>query len=264
MLGSLATAAKLTSNTNSAGAISGYNCAEDDLYKCYTPGSVGQVVTGVTRSACSTTTVTMTARRLTASSSLAEAQRVLLIQQRTDAGDDSSTGTGETSITTKTGTASSPPEKSSAGAASTDTSSGGSSDSTSTGDGPGGGLSKSGKIAIGVTIPVIALLAGLGILLFFLIRKKRRARNQMAQVPANQPLKDAPPMMPGPNGTAYDRAELMGTEGHTFTELQGNTAFASHNAYAAPGLDGQYARHELPPATIYERTAELPPNYRGG
>ncbi|KAK3182641.1 hypothetical protein K4F52_006091 [Lecanicillium sp. MT-2017a] len=208
----------------------------------------------------------MTAKRFREPTILGEAQRVLLIQQRTDAGDDPTPGGGQTGITKETGTRGSAAETSSAGSGSVGNSNGGSQGSTTSqdGGGGGGGLSTNGKIAIGVTIPIVAILAGLGVLLFFLIRKKRRSRNVMSQAQMTEP-KPVPPMMPGPSGTAYDRAELVGTEGRPFAELQGYNPNGMPGAYPynTPELYGHHAQHELPPATMYETTAELPSNYRG-
>ena len=105
----------------------------------------------------------------------------------------------------------------------------------------GGGLSTNVKFAVGVTIRSVAIVVGFCISSFFLIRKRRRSRSELASTPVAQ-AGEGKMMLSGPRGTEHERAGLVGTEGRQCAELHGNL-------YTPQELDGNM-RHQLAPTNM--------------
>lgn len=225
---------------------SGYTCANDDVYKCYTPGSVGQVLTGVIRqTSCTPEPTTFTIQSLSDTSSIAYGRRLIMIQGSPNGETDNPTSAskGPSSSSSRStapmsrdgGSSNSNPENTS-----------GSSNSHNAAGSDGGGLTTGAKIAIGVTIPVVALLAGLAIFMLFFIRRKRRVKAESEK--AAMIAGSAPGPLPPPPG----RQELAGTAGY---------------AYQQPGQEPYYKSEllgqplsEAPGQTVYDQTGELQGN----
>lgn len=108
----------------------------------------------------------------------------------------------------------------------------------------GGGLTTGAKTAIGVTIPVVILLAGIAIFMLCFIRRKRRARAQSSK--STMLAAAAPgPMPPPPPG----RQELAGTAGCAYQQ-------AGQEPYYKSELLGQ-PLSEAPGQSVCDQTSEL-------
>lgn len=144
--------------TDARGFTRGFECASDSLEYCTLTATIGDVFTGISYTfSCGTTPVTMTVEETQMPGPIASAYRIFMING--DALDPTSPTNGDPD----------PRETSDDGQSEQDTPG----DSGS----PTRGLSPSGRIAIGVTIPVVFLLVGLA-LFFYIRRDKNRARHR--------------------------------------------------------------------------------------
>lgn len=192
-------------------------------------------------------TTTFTIQSLSETSSIANGRRLIMIQGSPNGEAD------KTSSTSKRGSSSSSVSKptSSQGAGvggsnpeNTPGASG--SEGASSGSNNGGGLTTGAKIAIGVTIPVVALLASLAIFMLCFIRKKRRskAENEKAAMMAAG--------VPGPPPPPSGPQELAGTAGYAYQQ-QGQEPYIKSELMGQP-------LSEAPGQTVYDQTSELQGN----
>ncbi|KAJ3485486.1 hypothetical protein NLG97_g6804 [Lecanicillium saksenae] len=230
-------------------ANSGYACAEDDIYKCYTPGTVSQVLTGIIReTSCTPVTTTFTIQSLsstTSTTSIANGRRLILIQGSPNGDTDSPSSTSPGSSSSDPRSTSTPGQGGGSGGSSPEQTSGSSPAPNAAGNG-GGGLTTGAKVAIGVTIPLVALLAGFVVFMLFFIRRKRRAKaedEKAAMLAASAPGPFPPP--PGPQ-------ELAGTAGYAYQQ-PGQQQFYKSELLGQP-------ISEAPGQTVYDQTSELQGN----
>ncbi|KAJ6789589.1 hypothetical protein PWT90_09483 [Aphanocladium album] len=228
----------------------GYTCADDDIYKCYTPGSVGQVLTGIIReTSCTPMTTTFTIQSLsstTSTTSIAYGRRLVLIQGSPNGETDNPAASSRGSSTSQSRSSPTSGQGGGSGGSSPEETSGSSNSPTDSNNG-GHGLSTGEKAAIGVAVPLASLAIFFALFMFFFIRGKRRAKaenEKSAMMPPSAPVTFHPP----PDGPQ----ELAGTAGY---------------AYQQPGKEPYYKSElmgqpitEAPGQTVYDQTSELQGN----